>query len=233
MQTSLTRRGAQFLNACSPLGKRVAVPRPKRTHASLVVAYPQVWRAKSLLEKRFPSLTGLTTSTQEQQSPETPGGEGGLGETGSSDEVLAAAPHGAGGHVKAVWAADLEAQAGVRPQARGQQNDCETATVTVTVPAKMVGPRICGPKRSKLLRLEAETGASISIPKPGAHGKDIQVLSLRGSAGQVEAARLRILALVSSPSDDAPASSPTRRTIAAAAQGSGGRTSPPDAAVGS
>jgi hypothetical protein len=46
--------------------------------------------------------------------------------------------------------------------------------------------------RSKLHRLEKESGARITIPKPGTHGKDIQVLSLYGTPAQVEAARSRI-----------------------------------------
>lgn len=59
---------------------------------------------------------------------------------------------------------------------------------TVRVPAKLVGPRICGPKKSKLLRLQADSGARILVPKQGAHGKDVQILSIYGSSAQVAAA---------------------------------------------
>jgi len=70
---------------------------------------------------------------------------------------------------------------------------------TVKVPAKIVGPIICGPRKAKLHRLQAETGARIVIPKPGANGPDFQILSICGSSSQVLAARLAIEQLIPPP----------------------------------
>eukprot|EP00277_Geminigera_cryophila_P002197 CAMPEP_0179423802 /NCGR_PEP_ID=MMETSP0799-20121207/11220_1 /TAXON_ID=46947 /ORGANISM="Geminigera cryophila, Strain CCMP2564" /LENGTH=104 /DNA_ID=CAMNT_0021198153 /DNA_START=122 /DNA_END=432 /DNA_ORIENTATION=- len=73
----------------------------------------------------------------------------------------------------------------------------------MTVEARLVGSRIIGPKRSKLLRLQVESGVRIMVPKTGTHGKDIQILSLYGMSAQVDAARRRIEQLLASPSDPA------------------------------
>ena len=91
--------------------------------------------------------------------------------------------------------------AGAEAEAAMPSPATQEVVETVKVPAKIVGPIICGPRKAKLHRLQAESGARIVIPKPGANGRDFQILSICGTSSQVLAARLAIEQLIPPCSD--------------------------------